>query len=165
MRGSRVYLDTMVIVEAHRINAWRSLAGAYRLLTVGKCVEEAATGNQGRTGYVEVDVEGIRTDFENILHPSRRQKADLILSLPNGLQLDPGERDLLAAAKADCEPWLLSGPDRAAFRALYSLGFMDRMVSVECLLTAIGIQKKNLRRNYQTRWVQDCRTRFRLDEA
>ena len=154
----------MVICEAHRINAWKALAGGCQLLTVEKCLEEAATGDSSRPGYIEVDVEKIRKDFVIIFDPGRREQAELVLRLPGDIQLDPGERHLLAAARRDSEPWILCGPDRAAFRALSALGFMDRMVSLEELLGEIGIRNSNLKRNYRKQWVSDCRTQFLLEE-
>ena len=88
----------MVICESHRINAWKALAGGYQLLAVEKCLEEATTGDSSRPGYVEVDVEKIRKDFVMVFDPGRREQAELVLRLPGDIQLDPGERHLLAAA-------------------------------------------------------------------
>jgi hypothetical protein len=39
-----VLLDTNVILECWRIDAWRALAGGYRLETVEACEAETQTG-------------------------------------------------------------------------------------------------------------------------
>ena len=43
-RGTPVLVDTMVIIESHRVGAWKALAGGYRVGTVEDCVTETQRG-------------------------------------------------------------------------------------------------------------------------
>ena len=68
-----VLVDTNVILEAHRVDAWRALTGGYRLETVEDCVTETQTGFQKRRPEQQIDavVEGPSVwsvGFRN-LHP------------------------------------------------------------------------------------------------
>ncbi len=54
LRGA-VLVDTNVIIEAWRIDAWRALAGGYVLETVEKCVIETQTGHQNRRPEQQID--------------------------------------------------------------------------------------------------------------
>jgi hypothetical protein len=59
-KGATVLLDTNAIIEAHRSGCWRAVVDAFRVETVEKCCEEAATGDKRRPGYVKVDVVAMR---------------------------------------------------------------------------------------------------------
>jgi hypothetical protein len=51
-RGDIVLMDTNVIMEAYRTRCWGSLVNTFKVETVEKCWEEAATGDKRRAGYV-----------------------------------------------------------------------------------------------------------------
>ena len=55
-RGDMV-LDTNVIIEAHRTKCWGAVVNAFKVETVEKCCEEAATGDKRRADYVVINVE------------------------------------------------------------------------------------------------------------
>jgi hypothetical protein len=57
VKGQIVLLDTNVIIEAFRTRCWRAIVNTFKIETVEKCCEEAATGDKRQPGYVEVDVE------------------------------------------------------------------------------------------------------------
>jgi Transposase zinc-binding domain len=49
--------------------------------------------------------------------------------------------------------WVLSGPDKASLRLGVRLGFRDRLVALETLLSDVGFRPKNpLRTNYTRQW-------------
>src|ERR671919_452934 len=55
-----VLLDTNVILECWRIDAWRALAGGYRLETVEACEAETQTGFQRRRPDQQIEAAGLR---------------------------------------------------------------------------------------------------------
>jgi hypothetical protein len=44
--GLHVFLDTNVIIEAHRASVWKAIDGALHLDTVTRCIEELNTGRR-----------------------------------------------------------------------------------------------------------------------
>jgi acetoin utilization deacetylase AcuC-like enzyme len=54
-----VLVDTNVILESHRIRAWASLAGGYRVETVEDCVTETQTGFQRRRPEQQIDAKAL----------------------------------------------------------------------------------------------------------
>jgi len=54
-KGDIVLTDTNVIIEAHRTKCWRAVVNAFKVETVEKCCEEAATGDKRRADYVVID--------------------------------------------------------------------------------------------------------------
>ena len=44
MYNNKVFVDTNIIIEAVRVNAWSALSSSYMVETVQKCKEEALTG-------------------------------------------------------------------------------------------------------------------------
>jgi hypothetical protein len=66
-----VLVDTNVILECWRINAWRALAGGYREETVEDCVIETQTGYQRRRPEQQIDREAPSPPVANPLrsHP------------------------------------------------------------------------------------------------
>lgn len=59
-KGDIVLMDTNVIIEAHLTRCWRAVVNAFKVETVEKCCEEAATGDKRRAGYVVIDVEAMK---------------------------------------------------------------------------------------------------------
>ena len=53
-------VDTMVIIESHRVGAWKALAGGYRVGTVEDCVTETQTGFQWRRREESIAVGELR---------------------------------------------------------------------------------------------------------
>jgi hypothetical protein len=53
-RGDIVLMDTNVIIEAHRTKCWGAVENAFKVETVEKCCEEAATGDKRRADYVVI---------------------------------------------------------------------------------------------------------------
>jgi hypothetical protein len=161
-RGSHVFVDTNVILEAHRARCWPGLVGYYRLDTVWKCVEECATGNRSAQA-VQVDIEAIRAQLlpKTVTVP---MTAALRLRLTAPIDLDPGEAELLAYVVGEPDTWLLCSPDRGAIRAAKLLGILDRVVAMEDMLATAGIHAE-LRRHFLSAWLADFRTRLALEDV
>ena len=59
-----VLVDTNVILETHRVGAWRALAGGYRVETVEDCVTETQTGFQKRRPEQQIDERELRASLK-----------------------------------------------------------------------------------------------------
>jgi hypothetical protein len=158
--GDEIFLDTNVIIEAFRVKVWKPLAQTFRLSTVEECAIEAATGYKRRKGYVAVDLDAIRATA-SIHKPEFSSVVSLTRSLPAGLLLDPGERDLTACAIARPHGWLFCSADAAAVRALHVLGKLGQAVSLEAIVRVAKLNP-NVREQFAEKWLSDRRTRLEL---
>lgn len=146
-------VDTNVIIEAHRTEAWRALVGGYAVETVEDCVTETQTGFQRRRREQAIDGEMLRESLTNVHGVSDLERAELAVRL-EGIALDIGEQSLWAHALRRTSPWVLCGPDRASLRCGVRLGFRDQLVSLQGLLLDVGHRPKvALRRQYTRQWL------------
>ena len=92
-KGDIVLMDTNVIIEAHRTKCWRAVVNAFKVETVEKCCEEAATGDKRRADYVVINVEAMKKSV--LIHP---------VTLLELAELEPGWPSLtgLIPAKSIC---------------------------------------------------------------
>ena len=96
-RGDIVLMDTNVIIEAHRTKCWGAVVNAFKVETVEKCCEEAATGDKRRADYVVINVEAMKKSV--LIHPvTLLELAELETRLAEPDRIDPGEKHLLAHA-------------------------------------------------------------------
>jgi hypothetical protein len=148
-----ILVDTNVILEAHRCQCWKALAGGLQLETVEMCVAEAYTGHQRRRNQLIVDPIALRNSFHAIHSVSKLEAA--AIALMDGPALDVGERELWAHAIHRPDVWVLCGPDAASMRFGYMHGFRDRMLSLEDLLRSVGSKiPGDLRAHYKTAWLR-----------
>ena len=77
-------------------------------------------------------------------------------------RLDPGERDLLAFALSQGAAWLLCAPDKAAILSAHRLNWLDRVVALEEMALAAGLQKQDYGRNHTKRWLGEFKTKIQL---
>ena len=69
-----------VIIESHRVDSWRALAGGYRVETVDECVAETQAGAQHRPPGRRIEEEGtLRTSLGAVHSVSDREHAELAL--------------------------------------------------------------------------------------
>lgn len=153
-------MDTNGIIAAFRLKVWKPLAGVFRLISAEQCAIEAATGDQRRNDYVSVD-DALLRQTATILTPESKAIATLTLSLPPGLFLDPGERDLIACALGRPGAWSLCSPDKAAIRAMHTLNKISHVVSFETLVQTakLGVQLKD---PLTEKWLSGVRTNLEL---
>lgn len=160
--GQVVLVDTNIIIEAVRTHCWNAVVGHFTVETVGKCTEEASTGDPMRRNYVPVAAGDLQRI--NVVHTvSRAEAARLSVVLPTADELDEGERELFAHALGRCDTWSASCADRAALKAAFALGWKDRMVSLESLARSVGA-KPDLKEHFRERWLSDARTAFLLEQ-
>jgi hypothetical protein len=155
-KGDIVLVDTNVIIEAHRVRCWRAIVNFFRVETVEKCCEEAATGDKRRADYVAVDVEEMKKVVA-VHAVSLLQLAEVETRLAEPDRIDMGEKHLLAHALAKSGAWCLSASDRAAVRAGNELGFLERLVSLEALARAVGISAR-FKNHFTEKWLSALRT-------
>jgi hypothetical protein len=148
-----VLVDTNVILECWRVDAWKALVGGYGVETVEDCVIETQTGFQRRRAEQQIDNAQLRASLAMIQKVGTGEHAAAAVRDPLFSSLDLGERSLWAHALTRNDAWVLCGPDKASLRLGVRLGFRDRLVALEALLNDTGFKSKiPLRTNYTTRW-------------
>lgn len=163
-RGDTVFIDTNAIAAAHQFRILAAVRGGVALHTVSECLDEATRPNRRGKVLYSGSREDLAAAFATVHSVTDIMRVDLARTLPLGLMLDPGERDLLAAAFASgANCWWLCGPDRAALRALISRGRGMQMVSLERVAGLVGQTRRDLPPQFTERWLQTERARLELD--
>lgn len=135
--GQSVLVDTNIIIEAVRTNCWTALRAHFRIETVEKCCEEARTGRLHSPGYVTIEEKMLREKLvSNVV--ADIDLVRLSIQYANAAFLDDGERHLWAHAAVRDDVWIASTGDKAAFFAACTLGWRERMVSLEELADSSG---------------------------
>jgi hypothetical protein len=146
-------VDTNVILECWRINAWRALTGGYSVETVEDCVIETQTGYQRRRPEQQIDRAVLLGSLKAVRKVGDKERATAILRDPLFSYLDPGEQSLWAHALTRTDAWVLCGPDKASLRVGIRLGCRDRLVALEDLLRDAGHRPTApLRIAYTSNW-------------
>lgn len=145
-QGQVVLVDTNIIIEAFRTRCWRALTAYYRIETVEKCCEEALTGDHLRPGYVGVEAKILKEKL-TIHQVESVEQAALALACPDVDALDAGERHLFAHAHGRSDAWIATCADRAAVRIALTLGWKERICSLEALSKPTGA-KPTLNRHF-----------------
>jgi hypothetical protein len=163
-RGDIVLMDTNVIIEAHRTKCWGAVVNAFKVETVEKCCEEAATGDKRRADYVVINVEAMKKSV--LIHPvTLLELAELETRLAEPDRIDPGEKHLLAhAMKKAAAVWHVSASDRAAVKAGSELGLLDKFVSLEALARVVGMSPQ-LKQHFTEKWLGVVRTEILMGGA
>ena len=147
-------MDANVIIESHRVGAWRALSSGYRVETVEDCVAETQSGFQLRRSEQSIAIGDLRASLSGEHSVVVQERAELAIRI-EGIALDRGEESLWAHALGRNDEWVLCGPDRASLRCGVRLGFRDRIVSLQQLLDGVGHRAgTTLRGHYTTRWQE-----------
>lgn len=158
-----VLVDTMIMITAHGVGAWRALAGGYQIETVEECLTEFQTGPPNRQQAQQINVAELRAALAEVHDVTDAQRAQIAVRAPD-IHLDPGERDLWAHCLTRNDNWVLCGPDKASLRLGIRLGFRDRLISLERLLSDAGQPRVALRPAYTENWHRQTVTTMALDE-
>ncbi len=127
----------MIVIEAVRANCWHALAGRRQVVTVQECADELARGDSiTLAGYVPVPPHEI--DRMRVEPVTDLQRAQLALEYEGVDGLDDGERDLLAHARSRTGEFQICSADKAAVRAAHAMDLLDRVVSLESAIDALG---------------------------
>ncbi|MDH0337605.1 hypothetical protein [Metapseudomonas otitidis] len=164
-KGQIVLVDTNVVLEAHRVNCWNTLANYFKLATVETVLQETQTGFQNRDPEQTIQLGTLRGSFHHVEDIKDIDRAQFALENPS-VALDPGERDLVIYAKS-IDPktvWFLNSPDMAAVRYCHKCKWIDRVVSLEAMNRHIQAHTTTtLRENFTENWLSVRRTRLKLD--
>lgn len=149
-----VLVDTNVIIEAWRVDAWRALCGGYALETVEECVIETQTGYQNRRPEQQIGREPLLAGLKAVHKVSDAERAAALVHEGEIAMLDEGEKALWAHALARPDAWVLCGPDKASLRIGVRLNLRDRLVALERLLDDAGFRPKTpLKDAYRQDWL------------
>ena len=149
---ARVLVDTMVILESHRVGSWRALTSRYKVETVEDCVIETQTGFQR---HQMIDAKELRESLSAIHSVDDGERADLTMRMSDNLELHIGEESLWAHAVRRNDDWVFCGPDRASLSFGVQMGFRWNLVSLERLLIDIGHRPRiALRPAYTDKWLK-----------
>jgi hypothetical protein len=162
-RGQSILVDTNIIIEAIRTRCWNALGSHFSVETVETCLEEALTGDPLRPGYVQVNPAQLKNGVSKSHPVSSLETTRLTLACPTANELDPGEKQLLAHAMGRKDEWMFVCADRAAVKAVFALGWIERVASLEALVRAAGAWP-NLKFHFTERWLSDIRTAFLLEQ-
>lgn len=163
-RQSVILIDTMAIKAAHDLGCWNAIRKYYALQTVRKCVEEATRANRNGQQLVRRTEAELASELL-VVEVSPLMQAKVTLAVGERMDLDPGERDLLACALSiGGKAWWLCGPDNGTVNALQLLRLLDRMVSLEKLAHGAGARLNSPPFHYTEKWLSDHRTRFMFDD-
>ena len=157
-----VFVDTNVIIEAHRTGCWEALVGSYDVHTVETVAEEAFRGPVDRTGYISIDAEAF--DAKVTTHVvSEAMRAKALIDFPQLATIDDGERDLLAFLFCYGRPVvLLSTGDSAAIRCACQLGFKDQLYALEKLARKGSVQRP-FKSWYTNKHLDSIKTQWTFD--
>ena len=160
-RGSCIYIDTMIIIEACKLGCWNDLSGAYSLQTVSKCIEEIDTGNMNPEVETRIITDYLRLNSEKV---DGRDVFNFEMQLQGRADPDDGEKELLShVLKLKSKDFFICCCDKAGVRSGYYLGLLDLFVSLEDLLRNIG-NKTKLRYHFTNNWLSQFKTQLRLEE-
>ncbi len=158
-----VFVDTNVIIEAHRTGCWNALVGSYEIHTVETVREESLRGRKDNPEYVVVDARVFDGNV-TVHHVSDKERAKAIIEHPGLATLDEGEKDLLAYLySAGIEVMILTTGDTAAIRMACRLGFADQLRSLEALARK-GSTRRALKEWYTSKHLESVKTRCILDD-
>jgi hypothetical protein len=155
-----VLVDTNVLIEAHRTKSIGFLTEYFNIHTVEKVVEETQNGFQNRAVSQTIDETKLRSVLKHIEPITELQRVQFALAAP-GVELDPGELDLLIYAEtlpSSANIWFLNSPDRAAIRYAHSRNWLDKLISLEEMIDHLN-QKTllSLKENYTKKWLSEAK--------
>ncbi len=167
MAKPRLLVDSCIIIEAFRAKVWKALINHFEVETVECCVTECCTGDPLNPSYVPISYEQLKADLSTVHLVDGTMLATLALQYPDLPALDPGELHLLAWLDANPSHAVItaiSTADRAAVRGTHVINLMDRLSSLEELLKAAGVGRKQLesiKDHFREAWLSKLRLQLR----
>jgi hypothetical protein len=157
-----VFVDTNVIIEAHRTGCWQAPAASYDIHTVEAVREESLRRPKGDIDYIPID-EAVFDGNVTVHAVSDTERARAIIEYPELAHLDEGEKDMLACLySAGISVMLLTTGDTAAIRMACQLGFADQLCALETLARKGSIQT-DLKSWYTSKHLSIVKARCMLD--
>lgn len=140
-------LDANIVIEAHELEIWAELRASYELILPGTVVTDEAKyfrSTRGRSESIRLGEEVARGEVYQIT-ATAEEYAELYSIFDSVLlqSLDPGEAEALALLLANKTPGaFFCTSDAPAIRALAMLGLSGRGISMEVLMSNIGLTKR-----------------------
>lgn len=161
-----VLVDTNAIIEAVRTGTWNALTGGLLFETVEKCIEEARAGDSTNPSYVAVSKKDLAR-LKRVHRVTPADRASHLLTDPDAMGMDAGERDLFAHAHsrevARDSAWVICSPDKASIRAAVRIGWADRLASLEKLANEVGARPKPpFKQHVGEKFLSQFRTEYLL---
>ena len=149
MPRKRVFVDTNVILECFRINAWGELTQRCQVETVEMCRSEALTGDASKAGYIPVDSGVLQGGCHKIHAVTQREVDCLVMEHEKMLNLDAGELHLFAYLHANnirlSDVAVLSTADKGAIvRANDNPMWLDWLQSLQEVLTQARVPRQKV---------------------
>ncbi len=163
MSRPKFLFDTNAVIESVRTGIWNALTGSLMMETVATCVAECRAGDRLSSGYLQVSDEDLNR-FSTIHAVGPNAIAELLVRKKSG-SLHDGERDLFAHALSlpGEEVWLVCSPDKASVAFAVSVGYGDRLISLEEAAMRAGARPNpSLRSQFTTQWLSRERTKATL---
>ena len=142
-----VILDAMIVIEAHALEIWDSLIEKIEAIIPSTIIQDEAfyfdTKKTGKRSPILIS-QSVSSGkiIEMAATSTELQKLHYILDYATLQGLHPGETEALAIINSDRkEGAFLCTADGAAIRALALLGHRESGISMESLLTKVGLQK------------------------
>lgn len=142
-----VILDAMIVIEAHALEIWDSLIDKIDAIIPSTVIQDEAfyfdTKKTGKRGPILIS-QSVSSGkvAEMAATGTELRRLQNILDYATLQGLHPGEREALAIINSDStEGTFFCTADGAAIRALALLGHRESGISLETLLTKVGLQK------------------------
>jgi hypothetical protein len=150
-----VLLDANIVIEAHALRIWRELKDRYELLLPSIVViNEAKYFHSSKRGSRSIRLgEQITRGEVHQLTATAAEYAQLYEIFDSVFlqTLDPGETEALALLQANTSPEaFFCTSDAPAIKALAMLGLSHRGISMEMLMSKVG-----LRKTLETQFTED----------
>jgi hypothetical protein len=142
-----VILDAMIVIEAYALQIWDSLIDKIDAIITSTVIQGEAfyfdTKKTGKRGPILISQSVSSGEVaEMAATGTELRRLQNILDYATLQGLHPGEREALAIINSDrAEGTLFCSADGAAIRALALLGHRESGISLETLLTKVGLQK------------------------
>ena len=138
-----VLVDTNVILECWRADAWKALAGGYQVETVEDCVIETQTGFQRRRDEQQIDNARLRASLAAVQKVGDAESTPAIaVRDPLFSSLDRGEQSLWAHALTRKDDWVSLRSRQSEPTLRRAAWFRERLVALESLLGDVGFKPK-----------------------
>lgn len=169
MAKQRVLVDTCIIIEAFRINCWKTLCQNLSVETVQCCVDECCRGDPLKPGRVSIPREELVAGLASIHEVSDLMLAKLSLENDDLPALDDGEFHMMAWLHSNPSEAILtaiSTSDRAAVRAAHVIRLLDQVTSLQELAKMSHVGPKQLgilEHHFTEDWLSTLRMQLRMN--
>ena len=172
MSRIRVFVDTNIIIEAHRTGCWEAICKnrSLEVATVEACAEEALAHGEQAPKSKQIPPRFLRSKYvaRHEVTPALQAAWKLRLTelepeYQHDGDLGDGERDLLAwliLREQPSEEVLLATADGLALAFAHQFGLLEYTISLQGMIKQFKIRspRARLRRHYTNHWLLKVRS-------